>query len=146
MTFKTGFALAACAASAFLLTSGTGFADMLSLKADLSPSSEVPSNTSKGTGSLTGSYDTVSKTLSYTVTYANLTGPAVAAHFHAPAPAGKNAGVEIPVKSALDSPITGTAVLTDDQVKNLLEGMTYFNIHTAANKGGEMRGQVSASQ
>ena len=146
MMFRTGFAVAACALSAVLLTGGPGFADMYSLKADLKPSSEVPPNSSKGTGNLTGSYDTVSKTLSYTVTYANLTGAATAAHFHAPAEPGKNAGVEIPIKSSLDTPITGTTVLNDEQAKNLTDGKTYFNIHTAANKGGEMRGQVVVSQ
>lgn len=146
MTFKTGIVIAACAVSAVLLTGSTSFAESMSVKADLQASSEVPPTTSKGTGALTGTYDTATKVLTWSVTYSGLTGPATAAHFHAPAEKGKNAGVEIPIKGALASPITGTATLTDEQAKNLTDGMTYFNIHTAANKGGEVRGQVAASK
>jgi hypothetical protein len=48
----------------------------------------------------------------------------------------------VPIKDSLDSPIKGSATLTDDQAKALSDGMVYFNIHTAANKGGELRGQL----
>ncbi len=108
------------------------------LKADL----ETPPNASKGTGTLVGTYDPATKTLVYDVMYADLTGPATAAHFHAPATVGKSAAVEIPITGPLTSPIKGKVTLTDAQVANLTDGMTYFNIHTAANKGGEIRGQV----
>jgi hypothetical protein len=40
------------------------------------------------------------------------------------------------------SPIDGTATLTADQVKDLLAGKWYFNVHTAQNPGGEIRGQI----
>jgi hypothetical protein len=46
------------------------------------------------------------------------------------------------MKAPLDSPMTGSATLTDDQAKALTAGMMYFNIHTAANKPGEIRGQM----
>jgi hypothetical protein len=146
MTIKFASAIAACAVSVLLLTGGTSVAEMLGVKADLKASSEVPPTSSSGTGSMTGSYDTASKALTYTVTYSGLTGPATMAHFHAPAAVGKNSSVEIPIKGDLASPIKGTATLTDEQAKNLMDGMTYFNIHTAANKGGEVRGQVSAAK
>ncbi len=146
MTFKFASAIAACAVSALLLTGGTSVADMLAVKADLKATSEVPPTTSSGAGTLTGTYDTASKALTYSVTYSGLSGPATMAHFHAPAPVGKNSPVEIPIKGDLASPIKGTATLTDEQAKNLLDGMTYFNIHTAANKGGEVRGQVAAAK
>ena len=107
------------------------------------PSTEVPPVTnSKAMGELAATYDTATKVLTYTATYSGLTGPATMAHFHGPAPVGKNAGVMVPITGDLASPIKGTATLTDEQAKALTGGDMYFNIHTAANKAGEMRGQV----
>lgn len=118
-------------------------AETVAYKAMIMPSSEVPPvANSQGMGQLAATYDTASKVLSYGVTYSGLTGPATAAHFHGAAPAGKNAGVMVPVNGDLASPIKGTATLTDEQAKALTDGDMYFNVHTAANKGGEMRGQV----
>ena len=110
--------------------------------ARLDSSAETPPNTSGATGRVEATYDDSTRTLSWTATYSGLTGPATAAHFHGPAPTGKAAGVMVPVGGSLDSPIHGSAVLTPEQVVDLAEGQVYFNIHTAANKGGEIRGQM----
>jgi len=117
-------------------------ADEVSFKATLDGKSETPPTASAGTGALTAKYDTATKTLSWTVTYSGLTGPATMAHFHGPAPVGKPAPIMVPLKGSLDSPVAGSATLTDDQDKALMGGMMYFNIHTAANKPGEIRGQM----
>ena len=37
----------------------------------------------------------------------------------------------------------GSATLTDAQAADLMAGKLYVNIHTAANKGGEIRGQMT---
>ena len=105
---------------------------------------EVPAVDSKGTGALTATYDTTSKKLTYSATFKDLTGPATAAHFHGPADAKTNAGVVVPVpgSGAMTSPMKGEATLTDAQAADLAAGKWYFNVHTAANKGGEIRGQV----
>ncbi len=66
----------------------------------------------------------------------------MAAHFHGPAAPGVAAPIEVPLKAPLDSPMKGSAVLTDSQVKDLMDGMMYFNIHTAEHKPGEIRGQM----
>jgi hypothetical protein len=70
-------------------------------------------------------------------------GPATAAHFHGPAEAGKNAGVAVAIPNATSSPVEGSATLTDAQAADLVAGKYYINIHTAANPGGEIRGQVT---
>jgi CHRD domain len=115
----------------------------VAIKATLSAAQEVPKKDSEGKGTLTGMLDPSNKELTYHVTYEGLTGPATAAHFHGPADAGANAGPQVPVAmKPLNSPIDGKATLTDDQVKDLMAGKWYFNIHTAANPGGEIRGQV----
>ncbi len=131
------------AAAAFAGLASPASAETVQYKATIMPSSEVPPvANSQGSGQLTATYDTASKVLSYGVTYSGLTGPATAAHFHGAAPAGKNAGVMVPINGDVASPIKGMATLTDEQAKALAEGDMYFNVHTAANKGGEMRGQV----
>jgi len=116
-------------------------AEMMKMKATLSGTAEVPPNTSKGQGEATLDYDSATKKLSWNITYSGLTGPATAGHVHGPAAAGANAGVAIPFAKA-DSPITGSATLTDAQATDLLAGRMYINIHTAAHPGGEIRGQI----
>lgn len=113
------------------------------LKATLDGKSEVPAITSSATGTADLDYDAASKKLSWTVTYSGLSGPATAAHFHGPAEAGKNAGVAVAIPNAASSPVKGEATLTDAQAADLLGGKYYINIHTAANPGGEIRGQVT---
>jgi hypothetical protein len=120
-----------------------GSASAEKFKATLDAKSEVPANTSAASGSADVDYDAASKKLSWKVTYSGLTGPATAAHFHGPAESGKNAGVAIAIPNATSSPVEGSATLTDAQAADLEAGKYYINVHTAANPGGEIRGQVT---
>jgi hypothetical protein len=117
------------------------YAETIALKADLKGANEVPPNTSPASGKAEATFDTDTKLLTWTVTYTDLTGPALGAHFHGPSDAGKNAGIVLPFKT-VQSPIQGTATLTENQAADLLAGKWYANIHTAANPGGELRGQM----
>ena len=132
--------LATLTLGAAIAFSGTAFADKM--KAALDGKSEVPANASAGTGTADIDYDPASKKLSWKVTYSGLSGPATAAHFHGPAEAGKNGGVAVAIPNATSSPVEGSATLTDAQAADLTSGKYYVNIHTAANPGGEIRGQV----
>ena len=49
----------------------------------------------------------------------------------------------MPAAAPLTSPIKGEATLTDAQAADLAAGRWYFNVHTAANPPGEIRGQVA---
>jgi hypothetical protein len=120
-------------------------ADTMMFKAPLSASEEVPPNQSKGTGNIEATYDTSSKKLAWKGSYSGLTGPVAAAHFHGPAQKGQNAGIVVPVDAA-KTPFEGSATLTDPQAADLANGAWYFNIHTAENKGGEIRGQMTKGQ
>ena len=120
----------------------TASAAMINFSGTMNAASEVPPKTSAGSGDVLATLDTATKTLTYTVTFMNLTGPATMAHFHGPAKVGANSGVQIPLGTNPASPIHGSKVLTDDQIKQLMGGMMYVNVHTAANPGGEIRGQV----
>jgi hypothetical protein len=136
---KTMFATLAFAAT--VAFAGPAFAEKF--KATLDGKSEVPANTSAATGTADIDYDAASKKLTWKVTYSGLSGPATAAHFHGPAEAGKNAGVQVPITNAGTSPVEGSATLTDAQAADLTSGKLYVNVHTAANPGGEIRGQVT---
>lgn len=127
---------------ALLAVAPASFAASETYTAVLNTAAEVPPVDGKGSGMLTATYDTATKKLTYTVTYKELSGVAVAAHFHGPADAKSNAGVVVPVKEITPNQLKGEATLTDAQAADLQAGKWYFNIHTAANKGGEIRGQV----
>jgi hypothetical protein len=128
--------------AALIALTPAAFAASETYMADLKGASEVPAVDSKASGALSATYDTATKKLTYTVTYKDLSGPAAAAHFHGPADAKTNAGVVVPVKDMTPGTLKGEATLTDAQAADLQAGKWYFNIHTAANKGGEIRGQV----
>lgn len=117
-------------------------AGMTSLGATLTSAAEVPPNGSAGTGRVEATFDKSTNVLRWTMNYSGLTGPASAAHFHGPAAPGANAGVVVPFTSAT-SPTEGQATLTPAQVADLMAGKWYVNVHTAANPGGEIRGQVA---
>jgi hypothetical protein len=134
-----------------LLASGLGvvmagappaYAEIVAYAAELSGANEVPPVTAAGTGMLEATYDTDSKVLTWTIIYTGLTGEANAAHFHGPAGPDASASPVIPLEGSLTSPVEGMATLTDEQAGYLADGMLYFNIHTAQNPGGELRGQV----
>jgi len=133
---------ASLAALAFaLVLAWPACAEVVNLKATMDAKSEVPPNSSPATGTLTATYDTSSKKLSWKGSYSGLTGPATAAHFHS-GEGGKNGPVAVPITPAT-SPLEGSATLTDAQANDLLAGKFYVNVHTEANKGGEIRGQVT---
>jgi CHRD domain len=116
-------------------------AETVSLKADLKAANEVPPNDSKANGTAEATFDTATRNLSWTVNYSGLSGPSAGAHFHGPGEAGKNAGIVLPFANPA-SPIKGSATLTEAQAADLLAGKWYVNVHTAANPGGEIRGQM----
>jgi CHRD domain len=129
---------------ALCLVSAAAQAETKIFKATLSGATEVPPNASAGVGAATATLDTATGKLVWDVTYSGLTGRAMAAHIHGPADAGQNAGVVVPLK-VTPSPIKGSKILTAAQMADLEAGKYYVNIHTATNKGGELRGQLQPS-
>jgi len=111
-------------------------------KANLGGAAEVPPVTTAGKGTAQINVDSATKQVSWRVDYTGLSGPPAAAHIHCGAAAGANAGVAVPLGTKLASPIEGSAAMTDAQLADLTAGKCYVNIHTAANKDGEVRGQL----
>jgi CHRD domain len=138
--FRTGLVASAIALAGCSM-GPMGNAGVTRLTATLSSAAEVPANASTGSGSLDATLDKGTNMLRWTVTYSGLSGPATMAHFHGPAMPGSNAGVVLPIGNPA-SPAQGQAALTESQIADLMAGKWYVNVHTAANPGGEIRGQV----
>ena len=132
--------LFAAAIAAGLLAAAPAFADMLTFTAKMDGASAVPPDDSKATATADVKVDTAAKTISWTIKYADLTGPATMAHFHGPAAVGVSAPPEIDISKSIES---GTAPITDAQLADLQAGKLYLNIHTAKFPDGEIRGQVT---
>ena len=113
------------------------------ISATMNGSKEVPANAATGTGTLSGTYDADNNTLTYNATWTGLTGTATAAHFHGPASATAIAPPLVTF-AIVGNGASGVTTLTDAQEQDLLNGLWYINVHTAAFTGGEIRGQVSA--
>lgn len=110
------------------------------VKVTLSGDQEVPAvkTSAKGSGTITVNND---KTLSGSVTATGVN--ATAAHIHEGAP-GKNGGVIVPLTKSGDNAwtVAAGAKFTDAQYAAFQAGNLYVNVHSDANKDGEIRGQL----
>ena len=121
----------------------------------MSGAQETPANAATALGTLDVYYTKETRTLTYTFRWSGLTGAVTAAHIHGLAPTGYAAGVvqtfnlanivrcNASSTTACGS-YSGTLQVDGFVVKeeDLLNGMYYVNIHTAAYPGGEIRGQI----
>ena len=126
----------------------------------LTGAQETPATPTTALGNMDVFYSKETRILTYSVTWSGLTGPVTAMHIHGLAPRGFAAGV---VQNIITSP-SGTGITTPNATtygaqgkfsgsmfvdgvavkeQDLLNGMYYVNIHTAAYPGGEIRGQIS---
>jgi len=106
----------------------------------LSGTQEVPpvTTSASGNGTITVGPD---KSVSGSITTTGVA--ATAAHIHDGAP-GKNGPVIIPLVRISENvwSVPAGARLTDAQHESYRAGNLYVNVHSAANKGGELRGQL----
>ena len=123
-------------------------------EATLNGASEVPAVTTAATGEGWVIISSDNTTVTYFVEYSGLSGALAAAHIHTGAP-GVAGGVILPL-AAGPSPMFGTLTSADfkpsgsvttfaEALAAIRGGTTYFNLHTAANPGGEIRGQIVAA-
>lgn len=118
--------------------SGMAFGDQV--KVTLSGGEEVPAvkTSASGGGTITINAD---KSVSGSVTTTGVAG--TMAHIHNAA-AGKNGPVIVPLTKSGDNTwsVAAGAKLTDAQYQAYKAGDLYVNVHSAENKGGEIRGQL----
>ena len=131
------FALASCAGVRDNMPSwmpGSG-----AMKVSLSGAQEVPAANTSGTG--TGSFRVAEDgTVSGSVTTTGVQG--TMAHIHQGAK-GQNGPVVVPLTKSGDTYTAPEgAKLNEAQMSAFKAGNLYVNVHSAANKGGEIRGQL----
>jgi hypothetical protein len=120
-------------------------AEVVTYKATLGATAESPPVQSSASGTAAVNADPATRKLSWRVDYSGLSGPAIGAHIHCGAPPGGNAGIAVPLGTPpnLASPLEGSGTMTDAQLQQLQAGLCYVNVHTAKNKPGEIRGQLT---
>jgi hypothetical protein len=118
------------------------------MKVGLTGASERPAPIST-TASGFGSSRWLVTNLAFNITYQGLSGPANAAHIHGPA---SDAGTAVPIVDLKNfavggfgssGSIVGAVTLDNVQLSAIADGLAYVNLHTSANPGGEIRGQIT---
>lgn len=119
------------------------------LSASLTADQEPGNVSSPATG--TAAFTMTDTGLVFNLTVEGLSGSITGAHFHN-APAGVNGGVVRTITGDLNGnsaagvwKSSDPEPLTDQLIQELFAGNLYLNFHTAANPGGEIRGQIYPS-
>ena len=109
--------------------------------ANLSAAEEVPANASTATGAGTLVIDPATRAAGGSITLAGMT--ATAAHIHLGA-SGSNGAIIVPLTNAGGNvwAVPAGTVLSADQFKAYKQGNLYYNAHSVAFPGGEIRGQI----
>jgi len=121
----------------------------------LGGSQEVPPVSGSAAGQGTLVINAAGDAITYWATYGGTTSPPAAGHIHLGA-VGANGGVLLPLSGVASSPVVGTLNATNltatggvttfaGALDAIRAGTTYFNFHTSANPGGEMRGQIGVT-
>jgi hypothetical protein len=119
---------------------------LTNITAPLNGGQEVPRVTTEGTGTGTLTVNHITRAISGSIVFSELTSNSTEAHIHQNA-AGANGPVIVPLTGG-DGVTSGTytipdgTVLTQDQFAALVTNNLYFNVHTSINPGGEIRGQI----
>lgn len=113
-------------------------------EANLAGANEVPPVDTAATGRAVMALDGEATTLHYRLMVRDIEN-VTAAHIHRGAP-GENGPVLIDLNGATltpETPVSGAPPVTEDILFDMLAGDTYVNVHTTANPGGAIRGQVA---
>lgn len=135
-TLRSSLLAAFTAAGALALSA----ASAAEVKVKLSGQEETPPVTTTATGTATISVS-ADKKVTGTVTAVGVDGTAV--HIHSGGPGEKGPPVITLTKGENGTwSVPADATLTAEQYEAYQAGKLYINVHSAANKGGEIRGQI----
>jgi hypothetical protein len=140
--FPSRWSRALAAAAVVALCASTSFAQKVCMTAVLNGAQETPPNGSAGKGTAYVIVDRDLNTLTYELAFDG-TATETAAHIHGFSPPGAGAGILFVLP--LGKHKSGAIAYAEAQEANILAGLSYFNIHTTAFGGGEIRGQILRS-
>ena len=133
----------AAGAATLMTTTTTPNSATRDFYADMAAEWQTRYTASPATGSAEFHLDLKTLTLSWTITYQDLSGPPRSLALHAPAQPGANGAKVLDLATrGSRSPVRGSAVITAAQVQYLLYGWTYVNLATTKFPWGEIRGQL----
>jgi CHRD domain len=123
---------------------GTGGGNAATFNMQLTGANEVPPNPSTATANVTVTLNRTTGTVTVTGTFTGLSSMATLAHIHGPAAVGMTAVPIMPltVSMATSGTVTGTTTMTSPQMNDMMNGMTYVNIHSTMYPDGEIRAQI----
>ena len=154
--------VAACSSDVDRSTTPITTSNIVTFRGTLTGAQENPANTSQGTGNFLATLDTVTGAFTYDVSFQGMTSNVTLGHIHGPASVSTNAspilnfgtlpGALFTIgglsgtahgSTTLNAANALTATINGDSLKKLLlAGLTYVNIHTTQNGGGEIRAQL----
>lgn len=133
----TGIRASVLALALGFLAGSPALAETRSFKADLQPVAGVKS---KAQGTLTATYDTDTKKLTWQGSYRGLGTYATAASMVGPGP-GNRDRIVVRVRD-FDSPFSGLAIISEKQAADLMAGKWRIIIQSASNPRGEIGGTL----
>jgi len=134
--------LRALPAAAFVAALAAGAqAQITHLEAlNINGANETPPVATPATGHGDVTVNTAAHVVKWNMSFQNLTSNQTLAHIHGPAAVGVAGPIMFSL--ALGSPTTGSHASTAANESDILNSLTYFNVHTINNGGGEIRDQI----
>ena len=116
---------------------------MIGFNASLDGSQETPPVTTTGSGTAYARLDSNLSSLTYRITYAQLSSAFTASDFHLGAYGVTGGVAEAITTTYVGNTMSGTwSNIPDSTIINLVRGNIYINVHSTLHPGGEIRGQL----
>ena len=127
--------------------SNENIAQNYSTTGNASGSQENPPNSSSGSGTLTGTYNSATNVWQYNINWNSLTSAATAVELRGPASIGVNGALMFALSISapgINGTASGNVTLSAQQEADLLANKCYYTIRSSTYLTGEIRGNITA--